>query len=75
MVRLFHLLKKGNRVLSIGKELLSCFSHAKKRDFYENPDHIYTELTFINPLSVYYEGQSKITESWLISFYWVGSFG
>ena len=22
-----------------------------------------------------YEGQSKITESWLISFYWVGSFG
>ena len=32
---------------------LSCFSHAKKRDFHENPDHIYTELTFINPLSVY----------------------
>ena len=45
MVRLFHLLKKGNQVLSIGKELLSCFSHAKKRDFHENPDHIYTELT------------------------------
>ena len=21
----------------------------------ENPDHIYTELTFINPLSVYYK--------------------
>ena len=21
-----------------------------------------------------YEGQSKITESWFISFYWVGSF-
>ena len=40
---------------SIGKELLSCFSHAKKRDFHENPDHIYTELTFINPLSVYYK--------------------
>ena len=55
MVRLFHLLKKGNQVLSIGKELLSCFSHAKKRDFHENPDHIYTELTFINPLSVYYK--------------------
>ena len=55
MVWLFHLLKKGNQVLSIGKELLSCFSHAKKRDFYENPDHIYTELTFINPLSVYYK--------------------
>ena len=36
-------------------ELLSCFSHAKKRDFHENPDHIYTELTFINPLRVYYK--------------------
>ena len=24
---------------------------------------------------VSYEDQSKITESWLISFYWVGSFG
>ena len=47
--------QKGNQVLSIGKELLSCFSHAKKRDFHENPDHIYTELTFINPLSVYYK--------------------
>ena len=55
VVRLFHLLKKGNQVLSIGKELLNCFSHAKKRDFHENPDHIYTELTFINPLSVYYK--------------------
>ena len=22
-----------------------------------------------------YEGQAKITESWLMSFYWVGSFG
>ena len=43
MVRLFHLLKKGNQVLSIGKELLSCFSHAKKRDFHEYPDHIYTK--------------------------------
>ena len=55
MVRIFHLLRKGNQVLSIGKELLSSFSHAKKRDFHENPDHIYTELTFINPLSVYYK--------------------
>ena len=35
--------------------LLSCFSHAKKLDFHKNPDHIYTELTFINPLSVYYK--------------------
>ena len=55
MVGLFHLLKKGNQALSIGIELLSCFSHANKRDFHENPDHIYTELTFINPLSVYYK--------------------
>ena len=47
--------KKGKQVLSIGKELLSCFSHAKKRDFHENHDHIYTELTFINSLSVYYK--------------------
>ena len=51
----FHLLKKGNQVLSIGKELFSCFSHAKKRDFHENPDHIFTELTYINPLIVYYK--------------------
>ena len=29
--------------------ILSCFSHANKRAFHENPDHIYTELTFINP--------------------------
>ena len=55
VVRLFHLLKKGNQVLSICKELLSCFSHANKRDFHENPDHIYTELSFINPLSSYYK--------------------
>ena len=26
-------------------------------------------------ITLYYEGQSKITESWLISFYWVGGFG
>ena len=58
VVRLFHLHEKGNQVLSIGKELLSCFSHAKKHDFHENPDHIYTELTFINPLSVYYKKKS-----------------
>ena len=55
VVRLFHLLKKGNQVLSNGKELLSCFSQANKEDFHENPDHIYTELTLINPLSVYYK--------------------
>ena len=34
MVRLFHLLKKGNQVLSIGKELLSCFSHANPLSVY-----------------------------------------
>ena len=45
---------------SIGKELLSCFSHAKKHDFHENPDHIYTELTFINPLSVYYKKKKRM---------------
>ena len=43
--------QKGNQVLSIGKELLSCFSHANKRDF-QNSDHN-TELTFFTPLSVY----------------------
>ena len=42
--------QKGKSGSIYGKELLSCFSHAKKRDFHENPDHIYTELTFINPL-------------------------
>ena len=63
MVRLFHLLKKGNQVKSIGKELLSCFSHANKRDFHENPDHIYTELTFINPLSVYYKNRIPMSSA------------
>ena len=29
----------------------------------------------VNIVYQYYEGQSKITESWLISLYWVGSFG
>ena len=63
MVRLFHLLKKGNQVLSIGKELLSCFSHANKRAFHENPDHIYNELTFINPLSVYYKNYMPLSSA------------
>ena len=63
MVRLFHLLKKGNQVLSIGKELLSCFSHANKRTFHENPDHIYTELTFINPESVYYKNRMPLSSA------------
>ena len=61
MVRLFHLLKKGNQVLSISKELLRCFSHANKRDFHENPDHTYAELTFINPLSVYYKNRLPLS--------------
>ena len=37
---------------------------------YTNESHfllIYDEMAT-------YEGQSKITESWLISFYWVSSF-
>ena len=63
MVQLFHLLKKGKQVLSIGKELLSCFSHANKRDFNENPDHIYTELTFINPISVYYKNRMPMSSA------------
>ena len=63
MVRLFYLLIKGNQVLSIGKELLSCFSHANKRDFNENPDHIYTELTFFNPLSVYYKNRMLMSSA------------
>ena len=46
MVRLFHLLNRGNKVLFIiGKELKSCNLCA----FHENPDRIYTELKFINP--------------------------
>ena len=48
-----HLLKKGNQVLSIGKELLS-FSHAKKRDFMKILT-IYTLNLSINILSVYYK--------------------
>ena len=63
MVRLFHLHKKGNQVLSIGKELLSCFSNANKHDFHENPDHIYTELTFIIPLSVYYKNRMPLSSA------------
>ena len=66
MVRLFHLLKKGNQVLYIGKELLSCFSHANKRDLHRNPDHKYTELTFINPLSVYYKQSYAFVVCWNI---------
>ena len=31
-------------------------------------------IPVFNSLAMY-EGQSKITESWLTSFYWVGSFG
>ena len=32
-------------------------------------------LNLLEGINQLYEGQSKITESWLISFYWVGSFG
>ena len=30
-------------------ELISCLSHANAHAFHENPDCIYTELTFQNP--------------------------
>ena len=63
MIRLFHLLKKGNQVLSIGKELYSCLSNANKRAFHENPDHIYTELTYVNPLSVYYKNRMPLSSA------------
>ena len=33
------------------------------------------KVFFFTISSAMYEGKSKITESWLISFYWVGSFG
>ena len=50
MIQLFYLVMKGNPVLFItGKELLSCLSHENERVFHENCDHIYTELTLINP--------------------------
>ena len=48
VVRLFHLLNKRNQ---FGEELISCLGHANVRAFYENPNRIHTELTFINPLS------------------------
>ena len=46
VVRLFHRLNRGNKVFPIiGRELISC----NVRAFHENPDRIYTELTFIIP--------------------------
>ena len=33
------------------------------------------ETVLLSSQNTCYEGQSNITESWLISFYWVGSFG
>ena len=37
--------------------------------------HLRKTFFFSNSIMHKYEGQSKITESWFISFYWVGSFG
>ena len=51
----FHLPKKRNQVLFFGKELISCLSQVKVRAFNENRDRIYTERTFINPLSTYHK--------------------
>ena len=48
MVRLFHLLNRGNKGLFIiGKELTSCLSRANVHAFNENRYRICTELTFI----------------------------
>ena len=44
VVRLFHLLSKGNQVLFIcGKELISFLCRANVRAFHENPNRIHTE--------------------------------
>ena len=41
MIRLFHLLKKGNQVLFIiCEELTSCLGRANVRSFHENPNRI-----------------------------------
>ena len=36
-------------IFKFGKELISFLSRANVRAFHENPNRIYTELTFINP--------------------------
>ena len=52
---------------------LNAFTKSKEevKDQELKPYHYLTDLE----IAWTYEGQSKITESWLISFYWVGSFG
>ena len=47
----FICLRKEIRNYHFGKELISCWYRANVCAFYENPDRIYNELTFINPLS------------------------
>ena len=37
------------RFYLFGKELIRCLSRANVRAFHENPDHLCTELAFINP--------------------------
>ena len=46
-VHIIQLLKKKIRLYRFGKEFISCLSRANVRAFHENPDRIYTELTFI----------------------------
>ena len=45
VVRLFHMLNKGNQVLFI--TIISCLGRANVRAFHENLNRIHTELTFI----------------------------
>ena len=50
VIRLFHLLNKGNQVLFIiCKELICCLGRISVHAFHEIPNRIHTELTFINP--------------------------
>ena len=42
---------------------ISCLSRANVRAFHENPDHIYTQLIFINPLNAYYEKKCMLMSS------------
>ena len=41
--------RKETRFYIVGKDLINCVSRANVHAFHENPDCLYTELTFINP--------------------------
>ena len=47
MIRLFIYSRRENIFYLFGKDLISCFSRANVRVFHENPDRMYTVLTFI----------------------------